>query len=125
MKVTDLQDRFRISMNQFEESRLEAFEVIDMYHNRHYTSSQLSKLRSRGQPAETFNVVKMYTRMLTGYFSTVVNSIWVKAIGHEDTALAAIGQDVVNHTLRHNNYNRLKTKLQKDLILTMLFPSRK
>lgn len=119
-KLKRCQDYFKLSHKTFKASRLEALEVVDMYHNRQFTSSQLSTLRERGQPAETFNVIKMYVRMLNGYFSTVVNSILVNAVGINDSKQAALGQDIVNHTLRHNNFKVIKTKLQKDLLCTGL-----
>jgi hypothetical protein len=114
------QDYFEISKVKYEDSRQEALEVVDLYHNRQYTAKQLGVLAERGQPAETFNVVKMYSRMIRGYLSTVVNSIIVKAEGTHDTGKAALGQDVVDHTTKKNNFKMIKSQLQKDLGLTGL-----
>ena len=119
-KIEKLQDWLRISLDAFESSRLERREIQDLYHNRHYTAGQLSILRQRKQPAETFNIIKSYTRMMTGYLSTVVASIMVKSSNIDKTAQAAIGQDVMDYTLKDNNFLRLRSRLEKDLILNGL-----
>lgn len=62
-----LKDTFKISYDTFKDSRDEALKVLDLYHNRQYTDTQLLTLANRGQPAETFNVIKMFARMLLGY----------------------------------------------------------
>ena len=61
MKATieDLKDSFKIGYEAFEYSRREANGIWDLYHNRHFTDEQLSVLSNRGQPAETFNVIKL------------------------------------------------------------------
>jgi len=118
--IETLKDYFSISMDSYEASRNEALEIMDLYHNRHYTNRQLSILRARQQPAETFNIVKMYTRMLVGYLSTTVSTIIVKGANIDDSLKAAIGQDTVDYALKNNNFKRMKTKLEKDLILTGL-----
>ena len=75
--IETLKDSFQLGHDSFEESRKEALKVMDLYHNRHYTDAQLAILNTRGQPAETFNVIKMFGRMLLGYYSTVINTIKV------------------------------------------------
>ena len=117
-EVEKLQDWLKISLDAYESSRLEALEIQDLYHNRHYTAGQLSTLRRRGQPSETFNIVKMYTRMLTGYLSTVINTVIVKGSDINDTTKAAVAQDTVDYTLKDNNFKRIKTRLEKDIILS-------
>jgi len=117
-KIEKLQDWLKISLETYESSRLETLEIVDLYHNRHYTNSQLNILRRRGQPAETFNIIKMYTRMMTGYLSTVVSTILVRGDNIDDSLRASIGQDVVDYTLKDNNFKRLKAKLEKDIILS-------
>lgn len=116
-KVEKLQDWLKISLDAYEASRLEALEIQDLYHNRHYTNGQLQVLRIRKQPAETFNIVKMYTRMMTGYLSTVINTITVKGANINDTLKANVGQDTIDYTLKDNNFKRLKGRLEKDIIL--------
>lgn len=43
-KVEKLQDMLKISLDAYEGSRLEALEVQDLYHNRHFTNGQLATL---------------------------------------------------------------------------------
>jgi len=118
MEIETLQDYFSISMEAYQPSRNEALEIMEFYHNRHYTNTQLATLRLRQQPAETFNIIKMYKRMMTGYLSTVINNIVVRATDIDGILLASIGQDTIDHTLKVNNFKRLKTKLESDIILT-------
>lgn len=100
--LRDIQDAFKIGYTEFKSSRAEAAEVWDLYHNRHYTTSQLAVLKQRGQPAETFNVVKMFARMLIGYYSTVVNTAVALPINPRDTNTASLINDIIDHVFEHN-----------------------
>lgn len=99
-----LKDTLKIGFEAYQSSREEAATVWDMYHNRHYTAGQLAILENRGQPAETFNIVKLFSRLLLGYYSTVINSIQTLPVGPEDTATSTLLNDVIDHTLRDNNF---------------------
>lgn len=111
-----LKDTFKIGYEAFEESRDEAKVVWDMYHNRHYTTDQLTVLANRGQPAETFNVVKLFARMLLGYYSTVINNIQTKPKGIEDVVTATVLNDAIDYTLRDNNFVVEGEKVKLSLI---------
>lgn len=103
--IEDLKDTFKIGYETFEESRNEADEVWNLYHNRHFTPSQLAVLANRGQPAETFNVIKMLARMLVGYYSTVVNTAVVHPKWPRDVTTASVLNDVVNCTFDKNRFS--------------------
>lgn len=122
MRVTieNLKDTFKIGYETYEPSRKEAFEVVQMYHNNHYTKDQLATLGNRGQPAETFNIVKLYTRNLVGYFSTVINDIQIKPRTTEDITTAALLNDTVSYILEQNDFERIKEKMQIDAMLVGL-----
>lgn len=100
-----LKDTFKIGYTAFDASRIEAKQVWEMYHNRQYTPGQLATLANRGQPAETFNVVKLFSRMLLGYYSTLVNTIQVNPVGMEDVPTASLLNDVIAYTLRSSNFS--------------------
>jgi len=100
-----LKDTFQIGYNAFKDSRVEAEEVWNLYHNRHYTAAQLSTLAVRGQPAETFNVIKLFARMLLGYYSTVVNTMQANPMGIEDVPTTAVLNDLINYTVRSNDFD--------------------
>ena len=57
--IKTLQDTFKLGYEAFQDSRDEAKEIVNMFHNRQYTESQLAVLANRGQPAETFNIIKI------------------------------------------------------------------
>lgn len=118
--IEDLQDSFKIGYEAFEASREEAREVDDLYHNRQFTVEQLSKLKSRGQPAETFNVVKKYSRMLLGYYSTVVNTAVALPNNPRDTTNASVITDIITHTFERNRMDTLGDKLKLSGLLTGL-----
>lgn len=106
--IEDLQDTFKISYEAFEESRNESDEVWNLYHNRHYTRDQLAVLANRGQPAETFNVIKMFSRMLVGYYSTVVNTAVVKPRWPRDVTTACVLNDIIDYTFNDNRINTVE-----------------
>lgn len=110
MKATieDLQDTFKYGYEVYRDSRKEADEIWNLYHNRHFTPSQLATLANRGQPAETFNVIKMFARMLVGYYSTVVNTAVVNPIDYRDVTKAGMLNDIVNHAFRVNRMDSVE-----------------
>jgi len=107
MKATikDVRDTFKIGYESYEASRDEANLAWDMYHNRHYTQEQLDVLLQRGQPAETFNVIKMFARMLVGYYGTVVNTVVVRPRNPRDIITSTVLNDTVNYILEQNRFD--------------------
>lgn len=106
--IEDLKDTFKIGYETYQESRAEADEVWNLYHNRHFTDAQLQVLANRGQPAETFNIIKMFARMLVGYYSTVVNTAVVSPKWPRDATTAAVLNDVVNCTFDKNRFSDIE-----------------
>ena len=121
--IETLKDSFKIGYDSYLESRVEALTVMDKYHNRQYTPDQLHVLAERGQPAETFNIIKMFGRMLLGYYSTVINTIKVNPVQVDDIQTAAILHDLVNQTFRNNNFVSEGDSIKLDCILTGLMCS--
>lgn len=104
-EIDYLRESFKVGYSAFESSRNEANETWDMYHNRQYTQEQLALLSNRGQPAETFNVIKLFARMLVGYYSTVVNTAQVKADHERDIDTAALLNDAVDYVFEDNRFD--------------------
>lgn len=118
--IEDLQDSFKIGYEAFESSRQEAKIIDDLYHNRQFTPDQLNTLRKRGQPAETFNVIKKYSRMLLGYYSTVVNTAMALPNNPRDTVNASVITDIISHVFERNRMDTLGDKLKLSGLLTGL-----
>lgn len=116
--IQTLQDLFKVSYETFEESRVEEKQVRDMYHNRQYNSQQLAILERRGQPAETFNIVKLFARLLVGYYSTVVNTVKVQPMQENDTLTAMLLHDVVQYTFENNHFETEGDKVKLDGMLS-------
>ena len=116
--ITTLQDLFKISYEAYFESREEAQIVLDMFHNRHYTENQLAILDNRGQPAETFNIVKMMGRLLLGYYSTVVNTVKVSPKGYSDILTSSLLNDTLDYTMQDNHFETEGDKIKLDGLLT-------
>ena len=114
------QDFFKFSMDEYESSRAEAKEIRDFNHNKHYTISQLNVLRNRKQPEETFNVIKSYKRVLSGYLASTINNINVKATHPRYTNKATVGNDIVQQVLRTNNFDMFRNSTQDGIILSGL-----
>lgn len=118
--VLTLKDTFKFGYEAYEESRIEANEVWDQYHNRQYTPDQLNVLANRGQPAETFNVIKLFARMLLGYYSTVVNTIQVLPEQESDIDTSVLLNDTVGYVLRNNNFLAEGDKVKLSAIVSGL-----
>lgn len=110
--IQDLRDSFKVGYEAFESSRNEANDVWDLYHNRQYTTEQLSVLQNRGQPAETFNVIKMFARMLVGYYSTVVNTVVASPVNPRDIDNATLMNDTINAAFADNRFDILGDQIK-------------
>jgi hypothetical protein len=121
--IETLRDTFKISYDAIRESHEEALEIMDLYHNRQYTDKQLSTLELRGQPKETFNVIKMFGRMLLGYYSTIVNEVIVTPDREDQAITASILNDMVTHTFKTNSFSAEGDKIKLDAILSGLMGS--
>jgi len=86
----------------FYNSRMESEEIWNAYHNRQWTSDQEQVLANRGQPKETFNVIKLFGRMLVGYYSTTVNAIRAEPVQLADQTVASLMTDTVTSIFARN-----------------------
>ncbi len=116
-----LKDTFKLGYNAYFESRQKANEVDDFFHNRQYTDEDLFVLEERGQPKETFNIIKLFTRQLVGYYSTVINSIKTKPVQYNDIDVASLLNDTVYYILRKNSFSNEGDKIKSDGFLSGLF----
>jgi hypothetical protein len=107
-----LKDTFKIGYEAYEDSKEEALDVWDFYHNRQWTADQESIMENRGQPKETFNVIKLFARTLIGYYSTTINKIQALPVGMEDAVTSALINDVIDHVLRDNNFEAEGEKIK-------------
>lgn len=98
-----LKDSFWMGYDAYYESRVEADVVWNMYHNRQWTVEEMATLRARGQPAETFNVVKLFARMLIGYYSTVLNNVRALPVQNNDQTIASVVTDTIQAVFEQNN----------------------
>lgn len=110
--IKDLQDTFKIGYEAFEDSRDEAQLVWELFHNRQFTQEQLNVLASRKQPAETFNVVKKFSRMLIGYYATIVNTAVALPNNPRDIDTASVMTDLINYAFERNHMDVLGDKLK-------------
>lgn len=122
MKITieNLQDTFKYGYEQFEDSREEAAEVTNLYHNRQYTADQTSTLDNRGQPKETFNVIKLFARMLLGYYSTVVNTVTANPVQRGDIDTALLMSDILKSIFHTSSFNTVGDKIKLSGLLAGL-----
>jgi len=113
-------DAYKISEEQLRSSIKEGKEVIDLYHNRQYTSEQLQKLEENGQPAETFNVIKMLSNAIIGYMETVVTTVNVEPRYRGSAVTALLLNDVVAYDLDKNSFDTMNKRIKLDGLLTGL-----
>lgn len=99
-----LKDTFKVGYEEYEPSRIEADEVWNLYHNRQWSIDQMAVLENRGQPKETFNIIKLFARMLIGYYSTVVNTATARPTQYNDIDLAMLGTDLIKAVMEYNYF---------------------
>ena len=98
--IQTLKDSLKTSYEVFSESRELAEKTWEYYHNRQFTEDQLAILENRGQPKETFNIIRAFSRMIIGYFSLVINAIQIKPRQLEDVVVAGLLNDVVKYVYK-------------------------
>ena len=113
-------DMYKISEEAYRPSVLEGKETINLFHNRQYTQAQLDVLMSNGQPAETFNVIKMMSNAMIGYMDTVVNKINIEPRYMSSPTVALLLNDIVEFTLDDNDFEILNKRIKLDGLLTGL-----
>ncbi len=125
MKVTieNLKDTFEIGYNTYLDSRKEANKVEDYYHNRQYNPEQLLALANKGQAPETFNIIKLFSRQLLGYYSTVINTVKVNPVQYSDIDIATLLNDASNQVLVKNSFDAEGDAIKLDGFLSGLFCS--
>jgi len=113
-------DYYKISTDAYETTLKEGKEVRDMYHNRQYTQAQLLKLKEQGQPAETFNVIRLFTNAVMGYLETVVTSIQAVPRYPGDSVLAQVTNDAIQYILEKNSWDAIEKFVKIDGLLNGL-----
>ncbi len=118
--LLECRDSYKISEEAYKNSIAEGREVINFYHNRQYTANQLKVLAENGQPAETFNVVKMMAHAMLGYMETVVSQINIEPRYRGSAVTALLLNDVVDFTLEQNDFSTTSKRMKLDGLLTGL-----
>ncbi len=103
--IASLQNSFESWYEVNEKSRIECNLVLDMYHNRQWAPEQVRELEGRGQPTETFNIIKLMTRTLVGYYSTVVNKAVVEPKQYNDITKATMLNDVMKTAYEQTDFD--------------------
>jgi hypothetical protein len=98
-----LRESFWVGYDSYYRSRVESETVWDMYHNRQWTDEQSAILENRGQPKETFNVIKLFARMLVGYYSTILNTVRAEPTQASDATVASLVTDVIHAVFEAND----------------------
>lgn len=118
VNIETLKDTFKFAWETFEPSRNECDYVMNLYHNRQYTEDQLQLLYNRGQPRETFNIIKAFGRQILGYCSTIVNAVKVEPAQQQDVVTANVLNDLVSYIFRTNNFMAESEKMKLDLLIS-------
>ena len=125
MKITiqQLQDHFESWYNINQVSREEVMTVFDMYHNRQWDREQIWELDNRGQPKETFNIIKSLTRTLVGYYATVVNKAQVEPTTYNDITKATMLNDILKKEYERSDFDTVDDDIKSNGFLTGIFAS--
>ena len=115
--IENLQDSYAISRDIYKESDTEAQEVVDMYHNRQYTQEEIDILTERGQPLETFNIVRMFSNAMEGYMESTVHDVQVQPRYMSNPASALLLNDVTSYVFESNHFDMEGSKAVLDGVL--------
>ena len=118
--IINLQESFRYAYDVYDSSRCEADMIYDLFHNEHYTGEQAEELRAAGRPVETFNVIRMFTRQLLGYYAMVTNTATARPTTPAAVDVCTIYNKILARLDYVNNVNTLNEELRQDLILSGL-----
>jgi len=121
--IKSLKDSFEAWYDINYKSRKEVSEVLDMYHNRQWSREQIVVLEGRGQPKETFNIIKLFTRVLLGHYSTVVNRAVIEPKNYSDITKAALLNDALQASYEDNNFDIKDDDIKTYGFLSGLFVS--
>ena len=121
--INDLRHRIAVSDEIYKESKDKARHIINLYHNRQYTQEQLQALAQVGQPAQTFNIIKLFARQLIGYYSAVIGTYNILPRHPEDVPIASLLSDVVKFVNEHISFNVEMDEVKLYGFLTGIFAS--
>jgi len=113
-------DYYKISEQEYRPTIAEGRETIDLYNNRQYTAAQLAKLAENGQPAETYNIIKMFSNAIIGYLESQITTINISPRYNGSSVTALLLNDLVKFTLDQNDFDAMNKKLKLDGLLTGL-----
>ena len=113
-------DAYKISQSEYEPSVSEGRETIDLYNNRQYTAAQLARLAENGQPAETYNIIKMFSNAIIGYLESQITTINITPRYGGSANSALLINDIVKYTLEFNDFEAMNKRLKLDGLLTGL-----
>ena len=105
------------------ESKIKAHNVVNYYHNIQLDAEILKTLQRRGQPAQTYNQIKKYSRILTGYFARMATNlrIMAKTDNPKDVINAEVMSKAVESVLQDNQFQLISGEVANEGILTGIF----
>ena len=118
--IETLRDTLKIGMEVQNSSYVEGQRIKAFYHGYQFTDAELHQLDQRGQPPETYNIIRLFSRLLLGYLHTRVNNVVFQPQQPQDQYLATILNDLVGYTFRRNRMDTEGDKIKLDFILTGL-----
>lgn len=115
--LDELWYQLRASRTAYKDSIDEARLTVDAYHDRTYTSAEISELKAAGRPVESFNVIKLTSHALLGFFRTVANKVKIDPATFDSKLGAAVLNDTVDSELTRNKYKFMKGAMLLDMML--------
>jgi len=120
MDITYIQDLFRYAYLANTDSREKGNIAYKYYNNEHFTSEQLEALELKGQPSETFNVIKKYSRLLLGYYSKGTNMVSLKPTQESDSTIVGLLSDTLSYINYTNSFSEKSDSVKLDCFLAGL-----
>ncbi len=118
--IDNLQGTFKLSWESYEESRTKSDLIHAMFSGKQYSQCTLDELEEAGRPAETFNVIRLFTRQLMGYYSSMYNTVEVHPVQKNDVITAELLNDVIRYVDRRSHVIAINERLRLDCLLSGL-----
>lgn len=119
--IYSLKENFRTAHDRTATSKLESQSIWELYHNNQWPEETRAEIEARGQPLETYNVIKLFSRVFLGYFSSVVNTIQAQPKGPGNEDKAQVLTDVIQYLLDKNDMQVTGDKIKLGGLISGLF----
>lgn len=120
LDLENLKRLFKYSYDTYEPSLGKYKTILEMFNNNQYTEEEVALLREQGRPCETFNVIKLFVRIISGYYDSVSNTAIAKANNIKDVPLTSLLNGLLLNIDDKSNVRVINEKIRQEFLLSGL-----